>query len=549
MKAAMYIRVSTEEQAQEGFSIEAQKKVLDAYAVIKGYDDLEFYIDEGFSAKNLNRPQVRRLMEDCRQGKIQTVLVWRLDRLSRSLRDTLDVFEDVFRGNGIDFISTSESIDTSTTSGRLMLNVLASFAQNEREVIEERVRMVSCELAKEAVHLGGLPPFGYRVVDRHYVIEPLEGQAVHRVFERYVNGLGYDAILRYLNGEGFKTPRGNPFRKTTLYDILGNEKYVGTYVYNRTISANRAGKRNNHANKGDAEIIRVPGGVPAIIDEVTWKRACELRLHNRHVSRGAYIARHVYLLSGITVCGVCGAHINGASMGKDRNGTIQRYYHCKHKDVRRVRKEKLERYVLDFLKLLATDETIVAQSIEVMNAIIESESSAKSAEEVALQAQLADIEKRIANMIDFIASGGQDAPLTLMDTVRDFEKKKVAISTALEAAKARSNAIDAGQVMAMFQTILDIENSPMEQQKAAIHRAVAQVRLYDDRFEILADNALCGGGEGSRTPVRKSVNQAFSERSRCFRIPPATRPYGRLAVSVASSMPVTSQSLNGPVPH
>ena len=168
MRAALYARVSTEEQAKEGFSIDAQLNILSAWAVVKGYQVADRYIDDGYSAKNLNRPAVQRLLEDCRAGAIDAVVVWRLDRLSRSLRDTLTVVEDVFRAKNVEFISTTESIDTTTTSGRLMLNILASFAQNEREVNEERVRTVSMDLARQCVHMGGTPPYGFSVgADRH----------------------------------------------------------------------------------------------------------------------------------------------------------------------------------------------------------------------------------------------------------------------------------------------------------------------------------------------------------------------------------------------
>lgn len=183
-----YVRVSTEEQAVNGVSIDAQKEILQAYAVVKGYTDFKIYTDEGFSGKNLNRPDVQRLLEECRSGKVEAVIVWRLDRLSRSLRDTLETIEDIFMPAGVSLISVTENIDTSTPAGRLMLNILASFAQNEREAIAERVRMAKNSMAKDCKHLGGYVPFGYKVNQQgYYEIDEHDGSQCHGPEEKGKN--------------------------------------------------------------------------------------------------------------------------------------------------------------------------------------------------------------------------------------------------------------------------------------------------------------------------------------------------------------------------
>ena len=135
-----YVRVSTEEQAVNGVSIDAQKEILQAYAVVKGYTDFKIYTDEGFSGKNLNRPDVQRLLEECRSGKVEAVIVWRLDRLSRSLRDTLETIEDIFMPAGVSLISVTENIDTSTPTGKLMLTMIGAINEFERMNLLERQR-------------------------------------------------------------------------------------------------------------------------------------------------------------------------------------------------------------------------------------------------------------------------------------------------------------------------------------------------------------------------------------------------------------------------
>ena len=147
-KAALYIRVSTEFQAEEGYSIDAQKEQLAAYCAMKGLKDYEFFVDGGWSGSNLDRPEMQRLVGLCKEGRISHVVVFKLDRLSRSQKDTLFLIEDVFNPNGVSFVSLNESMDTATPMGRLMLGILSAFAQLERENIRLRTRMGMLERVK-----------------------------------------------------------------------------------------------------------------------------------------------------------------------------------------------------------------------------------------------------------------------------------------------------------------------------------------------------------------------------------------------------------------
>lgn len=133
MIARGYIRVSTDEQTKNSVPIQAQEKILDSLAVVKGYDDFQVYIDDGYSGKDLDRPQMQKLLEECRQGHVDAVLVWKLDRLSRSLRDTLTIIEEIFEPNRISLISATESMDSPTPGGRIRLSLLETLTQHERE--------------------------------------------------------------------------------------------------------------------------------------------------------------------------------------------------------------------------------------------------------------------------------------------------------------------------------------------------------------------------------------------------------------------------------
>ena len=200
---ALYVRVSTEAQAEEGYSVGAQSERLQSYCKAMGWNSQELYVDGGFSGSNLERPQMQRLIGDVASGRVAAVLVYKLDRLSRSQKDTLYLIEDVFMPHGVDFISLNESIDTSTPYGRAMIGILSAFAQLEREQIKERTAMGRIARAKEGKRMGSRPPIGYDY-DRDagiLVVNDYEATQIRLIFDLYIGtpdrpGLGYHYRLR-----------------------------------------------------------------------------------------------------------------------------------------------------------------------------------------------------------------------------------------------------------------------------------------------------------------------------------------------------------------
>ena len=153
--AALYIRVSTDAQYEEGYSVDAQKEMLTAFCKTKNIKNYKFYIDGGFTGSNIDRPEMVKLIDDVKNEKISHVVVYKLDRLSRSQKDTLYLIEDIFNPYGVDFISLNENMDTSTPIGRAMLGIMSAFAQLERETIRERTRMGMKERVKSGLWMGG----------------------------------------------------------------------------------------------------------------------------------------------------------------------------------------------------------------------------------------------------------------------------------------------------------------------------------------------------------------------------------------------------------
>lgn len=228
MRAVGYIRVSTEEQAKEGISLDTQKDRISAFAHAKGWQLGELYQDEGFSAKNLNRPAVQRLIEAAGNGFFDVVIIYKLDRLTRNVRDLGYLIEDVFERNGIGFTSVQDSFDSTTASGKLILNVLGSVAQWERDIISERTKD-SLQYKLENGEYLGAPPLGFRAEGKDLQKVDQELQVIQRIRELRGNGrkrLSLAGIARRLNQEGWQSKRGGRFYHSTVSYILRNRRYA-----------------------------------------------------------------------------------------------------------------------------------------------------------------------------------------------------------------------------------------------------------------------------------------------------------------------------------
>lgn len=281
--AAIYIRVSTDAQREEGYSIDAQKEMLAAYCVSKNIKEFEYYIDGGFSGSNIERPELKRLIDNAKNNLLSCVLVYKLDRLSRSQKDTLYLIEDVFNPHGIDFVSLGESMDTSTPLGRLMLGILSAFAQLERENIRERTRMGMNERVKSGLWMGGgRIPYGYDYDQKQGILVPNnDAQTVRRIYDLYLQGYSTARIARMV---------GLKYEKLAL-QILTRKSNAGYICYN-----------------GEEYL----GKHQPIISLETYQKAMDF-MAERSTSR---LSESCYMLSGLIYCGRCGAKMRYQKWGK-----------------------------------------------------------------------------------------------------------------------------------------------------------------------------------------------------------------------------------------
>ncbi|AOT68919.1 recombinase family protein [Geosporobacter ferrireducens] len=343
-KAAVYIRVSTEEQAKEGYSISAQQEKLKAFCLSKDWQIQDIYIDEGYSGKNLNRPALKRLLSHI--NNFDLVLVYKLDRLSRSQKDVLHLIEDIFEPNQVGFVSTLENFDTTLSFGKAMLGIIAVFAQLERESITERARLGKREQARQGKWRGGPVPLGYDYIDQQLVINEYEALIIRKIFQYYLDGMGMNAIANRLNRQGYKSKQNRPFSPSKIRTYLTNPLYAGMMPYKNQV---------------------FQGVHPKIIEKDLFSSAQAIIAERGQNWRKPSSS----LLGGILCCGECGAKVFERKMQGTRYYTCYTYHgspdHMRtapHCSLGYKNSKDLEEYILAQLKYQKEDYAALDREIE-----------------------------------------------------------------------------------------------------------------------------------------------------------------------------------------
>ncbi|MDH2882203.1 recombinase family protein [Bacillus cytotoxicus] len=296
-KVAIYARVSTEEQASEGYSISAQLQTLRQYANLYNWEIVDEYVDEGISGKNITgRPAMQRLVADVEQEKFQAVLVWKISRLSRNMLDTLTLL-DKFEDYGVKFISYSENFDTSSPIGRLVVQLMASIAEMERNTLSENVKLGMKQRALEGSWNGGVI-FGYDSIEKELVINKEEAEVVKQIFTLYTQGKGLKAIANQLNKNGYRTKRDRHFSINGVATILDNPVYNGKISWLKVENWDKKRRRGRNDNP-----ILVEGQHEAIINDELWSLVQSRRKSKSFKQRQS---NEPFLLSSIIRCPDCG---------------------------------------------------------------------------------------------------------------------------------------------------------------------------------------------------------------------------------------------------
>ncbi len=437
-RVAIYCRKSTHGGLEQEFnSLDAQRSAVEAYVESQrgeGWTALPHrYDDGGFSGANTDRPAFQRLLADIKDGLIDVVGVYKLDRLSRSLVDFSRLME-FFDKRGITFISVTQSFNTQNSVGRMVINLLATFAQFERDQISERTRDKMRATRRRGQWTGGRPVSGYDLKDKRLVVNKSEAEQVREIFRLYLGLSSLIAIAEELNQRGWTTKsykakgrsviRGKAFDKQAIRFVLGNVTYIGKVRYSGEI---------------------YPGQHDAIVDQQTWD-AVQHRLKQRANGRRNGSNKWGALLSGLVRCGICGVGMTHQASSK-RNGRRYTYYVCVTAQKRgasacpgsRVAASELENFVVDRIRRIGRDPDLVAKTIEAARRMEEE----RRPELVAKLRRLKQKERRLSgerdNLLDAISKGGG---ATGALTGRLGEVHQALASTSREAQEVRSELVE-----------------------------------------------------------------------------------------------------------
>jgi len=346
METAIYARVSTEEQAQEGFSIRAQQQKLKEYANVKDWSVYDIYIDEGISGKNIvQRPAITRMIADIKAGQVENVLVFKIDRLTRSTADLVYLI-DLFKEYDCAFNSLTESIDTSTASGRMFIKIIGIFAEFERENIAERTRVGFERKAREGyTNAAKCVSYGYDKAKGQKVQTINEGEAenVRAIFDMYVNqGMSQSGIAKSLNLRGISTKNKSFWTPSAVHSVLRNCNYIGNVRY-----AMREPSRN----------FETEGRHEAIVSEALYNEA-QILIDKNSIYTPTKRPNEKNYFVGFVYCAKCGRRLKSHSYSKKHKKSDSKSFSnvtfvCRKQkmklcDAKSITTHKIERALIEY---------------------------------------------------------------------------------------------------------------------------------------------------------------------------------------------------------
>ena len=462
MTAVIYARYSSDSQREA--SIEGQLRDCKDYAEKNGITVVGTYIDRAYSAKTDDRPDFQRMIKDSGKKIFDVVLVWKLDRFARNRFDAVN-YKYQLEKNGVHLVSAMEPISQGP-EGIMVESMLIGMAEYYSAELALKVARGERENALQCKYNGGVVPLGFTIgkEDRLYHIDPETAPIVQEIFTRYADGEPAEKIAASLNERGLRTRTGKPFVKNSFFQIFRNRRYIGEYRYKDIVT---------------------PGGIPAIVDQDLFDRV-QQRFEQNRIAHGRPAKEDVsYLLTTKLFCGKCGTLMGGES-GTSHMGNTYYYYKCgnakrhgkAHCDLKAIRKEPLERFVVDTaIKVIFSDEIIE----RLIDLVMEAQQQENTRLPV-LKEQLRDTEKRLANLLEAIEQGILTP--TTKQRLDELEARKEALNTSILEEELKKPVLTREWIRFWLEKFRKGDVGSTEHQRQIIDTFVNSVYVFDDRVVL-----------------------------------------------------------------
>ncbi len=450
--------ISTESQ----FEL-CKKEVID--------NNFKVYTDKGYSGKNIDRPAFKELMNDIESGLVRRVIVYRLDRISRSVLDFANVI-DVLEKHKVDFVSTMEKFDTGTPIGKAMLMIVMIFAQLERETIQQRVIDAYASRSKRGFYMGGKVTYGFKLIDTMIdgistkMYEPIEEEAnvVSLIYSLYSNPqTSFGDVVRYLNEHGIQNRNGKPFNRSRLRDLVVNPVYVkadydiyeffksqgadvvnppedfigsnGAYLYSGNID-----KRKTVSLEGHHLVIASHKG---IVDSATWMKCRRKCLDNKEVAKP--VKAKATWLAGKIKCPMCGYALT-AKIYRCKTKAPNRYYLCTHRYA--ADDCTFGSINADFVESIVLDE--MKKKLEEFKVLSSNKDSSNNLQIVKLKAQISELDKEIETLLSKVADANSTVMNYLNSKISELDRQKKLLSDEIEKLSSTKKQNDIGEISGYF---------------------------------------------------------------------------------------------------
>ena len=473
MRTALYMRVSTEEQAKEGYSLPSQKRKLMSYCDAHDWPIVAIYTDEGISAKNIDdRPQAKQLLEDAKNGLFENILILKVDRLARNTRNLLEIV-DLLKKHKVHLNAVEETIDYETPTGKMMLTILGSFAELERSTITARTNA-----GKEQKRLsgykvaGGFIPYGYEFKEGQFVAIPDQAEIIQKIYKMYLDGMTGNEICIKLQSDHIPSPKnGKTWERSTLMRILKNETYIG---YIRGIPAKN---------------------IDPILSEESFFMVQNL-INSRSSTKARKYAKDDFLFADVAYCGVCGRKLVCKQEAKPR---CRKYYMCYYNSSKhlhsgdegahsaRMENSTLEELFLDYfnnfkLDLANTEIKADEERLKQLDRIINSLENKKST----LQKRKSrSLEKYMDGLIDDseyaeISSLTSKSITDLESEIQTYQDEKDQISSGPNNKDFAKHILEARNTLADFWELMDTH-----QKRLFITSTIKKIQIVRGRITLI----------------------------------------------------------------